>query len=438
MAAPPIKIVVPPAPAKKSTNPYDKFIAAHAGLAQYKTTITQWAGEYGVPALWVAAVIWKESKGQNVPWNAAVKGAGLAQINITAPPGSMTSFLTQNGGTVQGVASDPSKSIQYLAYAMAASNAASVDDFYTKTWNPGFKATKTSPLPSGILKGYPVSVTGHTPVQKAAGSAAAVAAAKANAGLEAQTVKQQLDPIYLAYTGKPASPADIQGYIKNPISTYQVELNLADPKKNPGLTKSPVWKTNAPTYRAYYQAVFGPNVKVPDSVILYGVVHSLSESAFTDLISHNGLPGQQAYKTSEQYKGLFATYQAQYASIYGLPDGNGKQMIDNAIHNGWTADQFSNFLRKQPEYTSSGEFKQRALNLAQSMGLIQGAQTVLGNLYAGTPLSTGAQARAGEGVDGATDSGVNTAAVPTTAATPPPAIPSDVPPTTPNRGRVTQ
>lgn len=382
---PPLVIKVPPAPPKKSSvNPVDKWLAAHKGMAQYKVPLEQWAGTYGVPVLWLASVIWKESRGQNVPWNPKVKGAGVAQINIQSPPGTLQQFRLQQQGapTVQQIASDPNLSIAFLAYTMASSGAATVDDFYTHTWNPGAKPAKGNPLPSGFLKGYTVSVTGHTPPQKAAGAAATAAAKASTPGDQLATTKRSLDPVYLAYTGRPATMAEVQAYLKNPTSTYQIELQLADPKNNKQIYRSPVWQTNAPRYEQYYRDVFGPNAKVPQNAVLYGIVHSLDETAFKGMMAHGQLPGQKPYMQSEEYKGLAAQYRSQFAQIYGTPGSGGEQLIHDAVMNGWTADQWNQYLRSRPEYTSSDEYKQRAISLARSMGLLQGtggAQTVLGS-----------------------------------------------------------
>ena len=381
MAAPPLNITIAPVQSKgRSGNDFDRYIKAHPALNPYKIAIQQWAGEYGVPALWVAAVIWKESRGQNVaaPRN---HGWGVTQINIDSPPTVAQQVLGRP--VTERDAMDPATSIQILAASIADANPATLDDFYTGTWNPGFRPSGSSTLPSASLKGYNVTVVGRTPVQKAAGSVAAAQAKQANlpeqqAKLGQQLVtqfnntKRALDPIYLAYTGKPASPAQVQSYIDNPTSTYQIELGLADPKQNPLIFKSPVWQTNSGRYQSYYQDVFGPKAKVPQQAVLYGVVHSLDETAFKELLKQGQLPGQASYRTSEEYKGLFAQYQSAYANIYGLPDETGKSAISQAVSKGWNLDQWNQYLRKQPEYLNSGEYKQRALDLADRMGLVQG------------------------------------------------------------------
>ena len=462
MAAPPLKITIPPAPSsKRKLNDFDRFMNKYPQLKQYKVAIQQWAGEFGVPAIWVAATIAFEhgydSQGNplNQP-NSSGHGFGLAQINPTVWFGK--TFAPTGETITPEWASQPGNAIKFAAWYLSTGvgTYGSLDGVYKNVYNPGYKGTG----PEGLLKGFGTTGApiGRTPTEKATGSVADVQAKQAlpytqqqlaekyraqlietaiGAGYtrgqatsiadkaisqvvkaklpqdqqvsmlssqyaidlktlqtqikqqqalgrtlisQFQQTKSKLDPIYLAYTGKPASAIQVQHYIDNPTSTYQVELSLADPKKNPALTKSPVWLTNAGRYQQYYRDVFGPNVAVPQSVVLYGTVHSLDEAAFKGMLTQDKLPGQAQYTSSEQYKGLYAQYQNTYAQIYGLPDDLGKNMIKQAVTKGWTNDQWGNYLRQQPEYTQSGEYKQRSFALASSLGLIQGtggAQTAL-------------------------------------------------------------
>ena len=467
MAAPPLNITIPPAPpsGKRKLNDFDRFMNAHPQLKQYKVAIQQWSGEFGVPAIWVAAtLVWEAGFDKTgAPINAPNKegtGFGLAQIN---PKTWFGKTFPPTGETITAQwASDPGNAIKFMAWKLGAGigTYGTLNATYSNDYNPGFTGDSRGKGPEALLKGYGTtgSAIGRTPTEKATGAVADVQAKQAlpytrqqlaqkyrtqlietaiGAGytrgqatsiadkainqviaaklpadqqtsmLESQyaidlktlqtqikqqqalgrtlisqyqQVKSKLDPIYLAYTGKPASPIQVQHYIDNPTSTYQIELNLANPTNNPALLKSPVWLTNAGRYQQYYRDVFGPNVQVPNSVVLYGTVHSLDEAAFKGMLTQDKLPGQAAYDTSEQYKGLFAQYQNTYAQIYGLPDDIGKAAIAQAVTKGWTNDQWANYLRQQPEYTSSGEYKERAFTLANSLGLIQGtggAQTAL-------------------------------------------------------------
>lgn len=366
MAAPPI-IKIPPPSSSGKKNAFDQFVAAHKGLSQYKTAIQQWAGEYGVPALWVAAAIWKESKGQNAPWNPAVQGAGVAQINLNNPPAAAQLVLGRP--LTKADAMNPNTAIQILAYSMT--GAASLDQWYQSTWNPGFRPDPQNVLPSTYLKGYTVSVTGHTPQQKVAGETATKQAQTQNLAYLELQARQTVDPLYLAYTGKRATTQQLADYVRNPVSTYQMQQALSNPKINPNIYNSPVWKTYEGKYTAWYQQVFGPNAVVPKSVILDGIVHNKEDQAgFEADLRAGKVPGQAAYNTSEQYLGGIADMTKVYSNIMGAPDAAGTALIQKAVMNGWNQSQMENYLRQQPGYTNSPEYQQRAIMLAQSMGMI--------------------------------------------------------------------
>lgn len=219
-----------------------------------------------------------------------------------------------------------------------------------------------------------------TPGEKTITSNLNTLAQAANKTSQILQAHAQYDSIYLAYTGKRPNEQDLLSLIANPISTYQLELSLANPRTNPNLFKSPIWQTHSPTYSAYYQQLYGPQAKAPQSVLLYGVVHNLDENAFESLLRKNQIPGQQSYETSEDYKTQYAQLQSAYAGIYGLPDATGAAAIKQMVLQGWSQAQAENYLRSQPEYTSSGEYKERAISLANQMGFTVGAseQTVLG------------------------------------------------------------
>lgn len=406
MAAPKLNITITPVTKKAKGNTFDRFINAHPQLRQYKVSIQQWAGEYGVPAIWLAATLAfehgydKNGTPLNTP-NAEGTGFGLGQIN---PQFWFGKTFKPTGETITAQwASQPGNAIQFMAYQLSTQAAVqgTLNGTYTAAYNPGYKG----PGPQSLLKGFDtgsLGSVGTTPTQKAAGTSADAQAKQALIVNQQQTLgkelvsqfkttKTKLDPLYLAYTGKAATPIDVQHFINNPSSTYQIELNLANPKNNPALYKSPVWQTNSARYQQYYRDVFGQNVKVPNSAVLYGVVHSLDETSFKGLLAKDQLPGQGTYTTSEQYKGLYAQYQSSYANIYGLPTEDGQKAIGSAIKNGWTDAQWSTYLRQLPGYTSSGEYKERSLALASSMGLVAntgGGQTALGAGGSAAPSAT--------------------------------------------------
>lgn len=185
-------------------------------------------------------------------------------------------------------------------------------------------------------------------------------------------VGRSLDTLYMAWTGQRANPSVIANYIRNPVSDYEIQQRLADPKANPRLYRSPIWLTHAPDYDAVYKNVYGNNVKPPVAAVRYAVVHNLSQTGFQEYLRQ-----QPNYSSSEEYKANAAAFQAGYESIYGTPDAVGQQKIDQAARQGWNQDQWMEALRADPAYAQSGEFQKNVYGLFSRLGFIPGGQTAL-------------------------------------------------------------
>lgn len=376
-AAPPVIKIGPPPPSKGKKNDFDRFIAAHPSLRPYKTAIQQWAGEYGVPALWVAATLQFESGGKNSGVNKQGTGFGLAQIN---PKVWFGKVFAPTGETItQAWASNPANAIQFMAYQLSHGSPASLQQAYLQNYNPGYTGTG----PEGLLKGYNVTVTGTTPGQRAAGGVATAQAKQANQANQLAQAKQLLDPTYLAYAGRPATQAELKRYIATPVSLYQLQTELSNPHTNPRFYKSPIWVTGAPSQEAVYKSIYGPDAPIDAharDLMRQAIIHNWDQTAFAQK-----LRDQPGYAQSSEYKGLAAQYQTSYNTIYGAP-GTGttagqaaKTAVDQAVRKGWNTDQWAQYLRAQPAYQSSPEFKTKNIQLAQSFGLISGetGQTML-------------------------------------------------------------
>ncbi len=386
---PPGGITYTPAPAKGRGNDFDRFLGAHPALKQYKTAIQQWAGEFGVPALWVAATLQFEhgfdSKGNpiNQP-NKQGTGFGLGQIN---PKTWFGTTFAPTGETIDAKwASDPANAIAFMAYQLSHGSPASLQQAYTTNYNPRYVGTG----PEGLLKGYKVTVSGTTPQQKAAGTVAVQQAKAANTALAQNAAHKALDPTYLAYAGRLPTPAEINRYLNTGTSLYQIQQELSNPSANPNFYKSPVWLTSSPAYESVYKTVYGNDAQITPSArnqIRLAIVHRWDQTAFAQ-----HLRDQPDYSSTSEYKGLAATYASSYQRVYGVPQANtpdastASQAIDQAVRKGWNTDQWDQYLRAQPAYTSSPEFKTTNINLAQRMGLIpnETAQTMLQQVNSGT------------------------------------------------------
>jgi DNA-binding FadR family transcriptional regulator len=417
MVAAPRKFVIPPAQAKqtKAFNTFvEKWSPKYPGLKQWAPQIVQYAAENKIDPVYLASVLMTESR---VNANTGDSSAGAVGIGQLLPSTFVGQYVPWDKTRTQRVTAQDLRNPVFNLRLAASYLAQQVGNYgyqgaYSQGYNPGFKATAGQPdpiarVPHGYLPGVssPGTAGGAgagTPTGPAATTTTAdkwvvvtqkgglkiVAAATPpkNAVKDAsgqayslsnwQQVQTSLDSVYLAYAGTRATPKQVASFIKAPVSTYQLQQQLSNPNLNPRFTKSPIWLTHAPEYEAVYKSIFGNNADAatPEArqAIAYGVVHNLSETAF-----QQHLRDSAGYNASEEYKANAATFRSGYESIYGAPDAQGEQRIDQAVRQGMNGDQWQQYLRAQPEYTASGEFQRNVYNLFGSMALLPGGETAL-------------------------------------------------------------
>lgn len=408
VAPPIIKIGPPPAKATGGiAGKLDTMLKAHGpAWRQYEGFILKWAGVYKVDPLYIASVLLTENASANAGAKSSAGAIGPAQILDQSINPNLNPNAVWDGPAVLSAQwkQNFNNAIKYVAWRMAGQIPARGG--LDKAYAGGYNTTAYTGLPPShfLPKGYVPTTGPGTQATAAEGAGASVAgtqarhtltdpwvvvtpkgglktitatAAPKNAVTDAtgqaltlsqfNTVARSLDSIYLAYTGVRANPSAVARYIKNPVSSYEIQQRLSDPKLNPRFYKSPVWLTHAPDYEAVYKGVFGNDAKTSDpnvrKLIAYGVVHNLSQAAFQQQLRN--LP---TYSTSEEYKGAAAQFRGAYEGIYGTPDVVGEQHIDAAVKKGWNTDQWTQFLRNQPEYTASGEFQRNATQLMARLG----------------------------------------------------------------------
>ena len=411
MTPPPVVKIGPPPTTGRQPPAFIKFVNTwgkkYPGLRQWAPQILTYAKEVHIDPVYFASVILTES-GANANAPASSKGAiGIAQV---MPLHIGESVPWDPTGRTKVTATDlqnPVFALRYAAYHLRNDiGNYGYQGAYSQGYNPGWtpQAGGVDPLsriPKGYLPGVSTPGTAGAPgsgvptgpaanpskdpwvVVTSKGGLKTVTSPSApkNAITDAtgaaytlsqyQRVAAGLDSIYLAYTGQRATPKAIQQYIKNPVSDYQIQQALSDPGRNPRFYKSPIWLTHAPSYESVYKGIFGndanPNSKQAKQWITYGVVHNLDQTAFQQF-----LRDQPNYNSSEEYKGNAAQFQAGYQQIYGTPDATGQAHIDMAVRKGWNGDQWMQYLRSQPEYTSSGEFQKNVYSLFNRLGFQAG------------------------------------------------------------------
>ena len=212
-----------------------------------------------------------------------------------------------------------------------------------------------------------------TPKQRAANAAAYQQAKAGNPYFQGQLFQSkwhdQIDPIWEAYTGRPATAAQARRVIGLGWSNYHLQVWLSGQKSFVG---SPVWKTNAPSYNAIYQSIFGGNRKASRKDIAYAIIHNLGSTGFEGYLRNT-----KDYLTSTEFKNNVASMQNVYQSIFGTAtDPEAMHAIKSATLAGWSTDQFAKYLRTQPEYQHSDEFQNNMNALAANFGF---TPTMTGN-----------------------------------------------------------
>ena len=405
MTPPPVIKIGPPPATGRQPPAYTAFVnkwsKRYPGLKQWAPQILQYAKEVHIDPVYFASVILTES-GANANAPSSSKGAiGIGQI-MPLHIGDPVPW-DANARVTMADLKNPVFNLRFAAHYLAqAVGNYGYQNAYSNGYNPGWTpaAGGVDPLariPKGYLPGVSTPGTSGAPgagtptgpaanpvkdpwvvitskgVVKFSTSPNAPKNVLTDASGNAITrsaytqVANGLDSIYLAYTGQRANAKAVAQYIKAPVSDYQIQQRLSNPQFNPRFYKSPVWLTHAPSYEAAYKGIFGndadPKSKQAKQWITYGVVHNLDQTAFEQY-----LRDQPSYNTSEEYKANAAQFQAGYEQIYGTPDAIGKQHIDLAVRKGWNGDQWMQYLRSQPEYTASGEFQKNIYDLFNRLG----------------------------------------------------------------------
>jgi len=371
----------PPATTTKSKNQQQAInyiLQRFPGLRRWVPVIRQAASRWGIDPVYVLAVLSIEAGSGNPHARSNQGAAGLAQmwdkhVGKQLNPQQYASFIAQFGDRMKGgkdQALNPVWAINYMAWRLTGGirTYGNIDDAYHKQYNPNQPQVAD---PSSRYPGWyqPLAKVPPSPQDTAGRSQDTKQAGQQLAGQNpylqgyafTQAWKGTIDPIYEAYAGRPATKAEATLALKNGWSAYHIQVMLSGKKSFIG---SPVWKSNAPSYQSIYRSIYG-NVRPPNQLISYAIVHNLGAS-FADTLRQG-----KGYVKSQEFKANATSMANVYRKIFGEPDLRGSNVIDRVTAAGWTADQFADYLRKQPDYVKSNEFKQRTAGVAQVFGNVQ-------------------------------------------------------------------
>lgn len=395
--------VLPPPKSKKETGQqavFKQYINAHGNLKPYAQALYRDALDYGVDPVYFASLINLESGGN--PKAVSKAGAvGLGQI-MPLHVGESVPWAPGTRITPDDL-KNPAFNLRYSAYYFSQGLAQTGDyaSAYTQHYNPGYTGTPFGDVP----KTYVPTTTAKSPTESAQSSVetsaakAALTATWAVVGKRGAlkfvtrptppkgTLKVFGQPVdkssflqmyagiqddYLAYTGKRPSFGQAAVSIAHGESQYQLRQRLA---QTPGFVNSPVWRQNAPGYEDVYKTIYGPNAKVDTKAMRYAIANNLGSTGFAQY-----LRDQPTYEQSNEFKQSFASSANVFRGIYGELQPGDEETVKMAVKNGYDSNQFAQYLRAQPQWKSSAEAQQLWYGLANRMGLIPGKeQTVLQN-----------------------------------------------------------
>lgn len=403
----------PPLPPKKGTastgSAFNAFINAHPSMRPYADLIWKWASATGVDKVVAATLLWHESFAeaarQGVSPETIVSpnghGVGLGQINPSVWIGKTTPW----GHVIkQKDLIDPDFNIRFsLSYF--ASLPGNIDQKYAH-YSGGANYTLSTELP----KGY-VPRTGLTPTEKGSVTAVQTAADRSGAtvlfdkwavlGADGRvkfvkitdpsappknvlkygptpltqtqflaTWKQTYQDTFFSYTGRQASGKEIASILKNAPSQYTLANTLATTKS---FTTSPTYKAHAPGIIAVAKQDFGEDWKVDKNFVAQAISQNWDQATLEE-----NLRNRPEYMNGPTFKTNVAQMSNVFQGIFGSSNAPAtQQLLQHVALQGWSQDQFAAYLRSQPEYSNSQEYKTKALSFAQQLGLITGSVPTL-------------------------------------------------------------
>lgn len=409
----------PPPPAtskgKGERAVFTAFINQHAALKPYANDIWTWANNYGgITPTQLAAVLWTESRG-NPDAVSRVGAKGIAQIYDTranAQNAAGVPFFRGDTMISDADKANPAFSIRYAAWRLSgysATHGGSIDQVWIGGYNPGYTGS-ANPVSQYLPKGYvgTAATTATAAAGKAIDTAAVTAGTKtelfdrwavlgtdgrvkfvkiADVGRPPKNVlhygptpltqtqflstwKQNYQDTFFSYTGRQASGREIANILRNAPSLYTLANTLATTKS---FTTSPTYRAHAPGIVAIAKQMYGQDWTVDKKLVSQAISQNWDQATL-----EQNLRSRPEYFQGPAFKDDKAKMDNVYQNIYGAStDPQTQTVIDHVARNGWTPDQFAAWLRTQPEYKNSQEFKTKAISFAQQLGLITGNQVTL-------------------------------------------------------------
>lgn len=365
-------ITLPPAKTKgRKANAFNAFILKHQWMQPYALAIAKAAKANGLDALLLASLLNLESGGTATPkphYSGGNLVVGIAQINITA-----------HKKITQAQAENPAFAIKWAAdyLRQGYTKYGNYRDAYTKWYNPadanreaGWSAIDSA-RPQGYVWGTSGNVTTppQTPAERAASTVSYKAALESMTHTQFNTEWAALNNIFYTYQGRKATRPEAEYLIGHGFSEFVLSRALS---KNKQFFKSPIYRRESRTFLEVAKTIYGeqlpPGLKLK-SLVREAIVNTWSPTTFASYLRE-----QPQYFKSNEFKQGTTTLENSYRQIYGEPDQAAKHAIQEATLGRWNQTQWESYLRNKPEYYNSQEFRQRQGNFLARMGFLDQQQ----------------------------------------------------------------
>src|SRR3990167_1186652 len=179
----------------------------------------------------------------------------------------------------------------------------------------------------------------------------------------------QANDLFLSYTGKNATAAQIASVLTKGLGTYALTNTLS---KAPQFVNSPVWKAHAPGIIGIAKDTLGEGAKVDNDFVRKAIAQGWDQATVQRKIIQ-----MPAYLKSPGFQQKVAGLNNVHQSIFGVPTAQDMTSIREAALGGWSEDQYAAYLRGSDNYRYSPEFQARTLSFLDAMGMFVGKGAVL-------------------------------------------------------------
>ena len=167
------------------------------------------------------------------------------------------------------------------------------------------------------------------------------------------------------YRGDDPTEEEIQNWTNSGVSDYQLSVRLT---KGPKFFRSPAWKNESIKFKGVFRDMIGTEQKLPKQLIRQAIVRSWNPGDFAE-----ALRGRPEYLEGNEFQGQTANLQNIYSEVQGGVITSGvKTALKEAALARWSDNQFTAWLRAQPEYASGREHTKKVQNLNATFAAFSG------------------------------------------------------------------